>query len=639
MSFFKKLKDKLFRSSSKIEEGLDAIVEDGGEIEEVAPEALIEGPTEADVEAERAAAEAAAAQEAEAERLRVEAEAKAAEDARLAAEAAAAEQARVEAEAQAAAEAAAAAEQARVEAEAKAAEEDRLRAAEAARLAQEAEAARLKAEAEAEERAAAEAERARAAQAEQDRLAAEEEAARAEEERLAAEAAQAAEADRARVEKERAQAEAERSRLADERAAQEKLEADRAEAARAEAERVAAEQAEAARVEQERLDAAQQAEKAEAARRTEAERQAAERQAQAEAQAAEAARVAEAQAHEAAAAAALEAEEAAAEETPSEPVSMPLTKLEPTALEQAAAEEGPVEKKGLLGRIFGRGEKKTVIRRELDDDMLEQLEELLITADMGVDTALRVTANMAEGRLGKKLSVQEIKELMSTEIARIMEPVAKPMPLFPNTPQVVLVVGVNGSGKTTTIGKLASQFKAAGKSVVIAAGDTFRAAAVEQLQVWGDRAGVPVLTAPEGSDPASLAFDAMEKAEADGADLLMIDTAGRLQNRADLMEELAKIVRVIRKKDPSAPHNTLLVLDATTGQNALSQVKIFQEISDVSGLVMTKLDGTAKGGVLVALADKFGLPIHAIGVGEQIDDLDAFDPQDFADALTGLERG
>ena len=639
MSFFKKLKDKLFRSSSKIEEGLDAIVEDGGEIEEVAPEALIEGPTEADVEAERAAAEAAAAQEAEAERLRVEAEAKAAEDARLAAEAAAAEQARVEAEAQAAAEAVAAAEQARVEAEAKAAEEDRLRAEEAARLAQEAEAARLKAEAEAEERAAAEAERARAAQAEQDRLAAEEEAARAEEERLAAEATQAAEADRARVEEERAQAEAERSRLADERAAQEKLEADRVEAARAEAERVAAEQAEAARLEQERLDAAQQAEKAEAARRTEAERQAAERQAQAEAQAAEAARVAEAQAHEAAAAAALEAEEAAAEETPSEPVSMPLTKLEPTALEQAAAEEGPVEKKGLLGRIFGRGEKKTVIRRELDDDMLEQLEELLITADMGVDTALRVTANMAEGRLGKKLSVQEIKELMSTEIARIMEPVAKPMPLFPNTPQVVLVVGVNGSGKTTTIGKLASQFKAAGKSVVIAAGDTFRAAAVEQLQVWGDRAGVPVLTAPEGSDPASLAFDAMEKAEADGADLLMIDTAGRLQNRADLMEELAKIVRVIRKKDPSAPHNTLLVLDATTGQNALSQVKIFQEISDVSGLVMTKLDGTAKGGVLVALADKFGLPIHAIGVGEQIDDLDAFDPQDFADALTGLERG
>ncbi|SHM02833.1 signal recognition particle-docking protein FtsY [Roseovarius litoreus] len=296
-------------------------------------------------------------------------------------------------------------------------------------------------------------------------------------------------------------------------------------------------------------------------------------------------------------------------------------------------------KPGLLGRLLGRKEGKTVVRRVLDDDMLEQLEELLISADMGVDTALRVTANMAEGRMGRKLSGQEIKELLAQEITRIMEPVARPMPIYPKTPQVVLVVGVNGSGKTTTIGKLASQFKAAGKSVVIAAGDTFRAAAVEQLQIWGERAGVPVLTAPEGSDPASLAFDAMEKAQADGADLLMIDTAGRLQNRADLMEELAKIVRVIRKKDPGAPHNTLLVLDATTGQNALSQVETFQKLADVSGLVMTKLDGTAKGGVLVALADKFGLPIHAIGVGEQIDDLAPFDPEDFAAALTGLERG
>jgi fused signal recognition particle receptor len=268
--------------------------------------------------------------------------------------------------------------------------------------------------------------------------------------------------------------------------------------------------------------------------------------------------------------------------------------------------------------------------------MLEALEELLIASDMGVDTALRVTANMAEGRMGKKLSTGEIKELLASEIAAIMEPVAKPMPLYPNRPQVVLVVGVNGSGKTTTIGKLALQFQNAGKKVVIAAGDTFRAAAVEQLQVWGERAGVPVLTAPEGSDPASLAFEAMTKCEEDGADLLMIDTAGRLQNRSDLMEELAKIVRVIRKKDPTAPHNTLLVLDATTGQNALNQVEIFRQIADVSGLVMTKLDGTAKGGVLVALADKFGLPIHAIGVGEQIDDLDAFDPTEFAQALTGI---
>ena len=300
--------------------------------------------------------------------------------------------------------------------------------------------------------------------------------------------------------------------------------------------------------------------------------------------------------------------------------------------------EPEAKKAGLLGRLLGRKETKTVVRRALDDDMLEQLEELLITADMGVDTALRVTANMAEGRMGKRLSTQEIKELLAAEVTRIMEPVARPMPLYAKTPQVVLVVGVNGSGKTTTIGKLASQFRAAGKKVVIAAGDTFRAAAVEQLQIWGDRAGVPVLTAPEGSDPASLAFDAMSQAQADGADLLMIDTAGRLQNRADLMEELAKIVRVIRKKDETAPHNTLLVLDATTGQNALSQVETFQKLADVSGLIMTKLDGTAKGGVLVALADKFGLPIHAIGVGEQIDDLAPFDPEEFAAALTGLEH-
>ena len=295
-------------------------------------------------------------------------------------------------------------------------------------------------------------------------------------------------------------------------------------------------------------------------------------------------------------------------------------------------------KPGFIDRLLGRRDSKVVVRRELDDDMLERLEELLISADMGVDTALRVTSNMAEGRFGKRLSTQEIKELLTEEITRIMEPVARPMPLYPTKPQVVLVVGVNGSGKTTTIGKLASQFQVAGKKVIIAAGDTFRAAAVEQLQVWGDRAGVPVLTAPEGSDPASLAYDAMEQAARDGADLLMIDTAGRLQNRADLMEELQKIVRVIRKKDPEAPHNTLLVLDATTGQNALSQVKTFQELADVTGLIMTKLDGTAKGGVLVAVADKFGLPIHAIGVGEQIDDLAPFDPEDFAAALTGLDR-
>ncbi len=306
-----------------------------------------------------------------------------------------------------------------------------------------------------------------------------------------------------------------------------------------------------------------------------------------------------------------------------------LTNLKPTEPEE--------KKETFVGKILGRRKVK-VIKRKFDDDMLEQLEELLIASDMGVDTAMRVAANMAQGNLGRRLSTAEIKKLLADEIEQIMENVAQPLPIYPKHPQVVLVVGVNGSGKTTTIGKLASQFKEAGKNVVIAAGDTFRAAAVEQLQIWGDRANVPVLVAPEGSDPASLAFDALEKAQQEKADLLMIDTAGRLQNRTDLMEELAKIVRVLKKKDPEAPQNTILVLDATTGQNAISQVETFREIAEVSGLIMTKLDGTAKGGVLVALADKFGLPIHAIGVGEQIDDLAPFDPAEFAQALTGSEN-
>jgi fused signal recognition particle receptor len=316
--------------------------------------------------------------------------------------------------------------------------------------------------------------------------------------------------------------------------------------------------------------------------------------------------------------------EAEAEAEPS--ASVPTIAVEPLEVDTRPHDPLP-QKTGVFGRAP---------RRVLDDDMLEQLEELLISSDMGVDTAVRITANLAEGRFGKKLSTAEIKSALAEEIARVMEPVARPLPIYNKKPQVILVVGVNGSGKTTTIGKLASQFQRAGKSVVIAAGDTFRAAAVGQLQVWGERAGVPVMTAPEGSDPASLAFEAMTQAERDGADLLMIDTAGRLQNRADLMEELSKIIRVIRKKDPDAPHNTVLVLDATTGQNAVNQVEVFQRMAAVTGLVMTKLDGTAKGGVLVSLADKFALPIHAIGVGEQIDDLDAFDPQEFAEALTGV---
>ena len=546
MAFFKKLKDRLFKSSSKIEDGLDAIVGDGGVEEAVEPQIDTAAQEAEQAVAARLAQEAAQTQAANDQALKDE---EAREAARAAQAADDAEQDRI-------AQAAAREEQARREAEK--AQADRVLAEAAA-----AKAAQAKAEAEVQAKAQA-----------------------------AQEAAEDA-AQRARLQQE---------------------EADLADVARAaEAERAA----KAAQIEQEQRQAAVE-KAARDAERAEQERVAKDTAAAQDAQ----------QRHEAQLAQVARAEAEAAAERAAEDV----------RLAEAQKAEAAAAKPGLLGRLLGRGEKKTVVRRELDDDMLEQLEELLISADMGVDTALRVTANMAEGRFGKRLSTAEIKELLAAEVTRIMEPVARPMPLYPTKPQVVLVVGVNGSGKTTTIGKLASQFQAAGKKVVIAAGDTFRAAAVEQLQVWGERAGVPVLTAPEGSDPASLAFDAMEQAGRDGADLLMIDTAGRLQNRADLMEELSKIVRVIRKKDPDAPHNTLLVLDATTGQNALSQVKAFQELADVSGLVMTKLDGTAKGGVLVALADKFGLPIHAIGVGEQIDDLAPFDPEEFADALIGIDR-
>jgi len=274
-------------------------------------------------------------------------------------------------------------------------------------------------------------------------------------------------------------------------------------------------------------------------------------------------------------------------------------------------------------------------RTVLDDAAVEALEDLLIQADLGTDVALRASAAVAEGRFGRKIAADEIKRLLASEVARILEPVARPLPLHAVKPQVILVVGVNGSGKTTTIGKLAAQLKGAGKSVMIAAGDTFRAAAIEQLQVWGDRAGVPVIAKTVGADAAGVAYDALEQARAEGVDILMIDTAGRLQNRADLMSELEKMVRVIRKFDPDAPHNTLLVLDATVGQNAISQADVFLKVADVTGIVMTKLDGTAKGGILVALAQKFGLPIHAIGIGEQIDDLQPFDPEEFARALTG----
>ena len=303
---------------------------------------------------------------------------------------------------------------------------------------------------------------------------------------------------------------------------------------------------------------------------------------------------------------------------------------------ETAQEREVPEQSGTRG-LLGMRAKSSAAKRRLDDEMLQDIEDLLISSDMGAETAMRLSSAIAAGRMGKSYTAAELKTLMVSEVARIMTPVAKPLPIYDSKPQVVLIVGVNGAGKTTTIGKLASQFRAADKSVMIAACDTFRAAAVEQLQVWGQRADVPVLVAPEGSDPASLAYKALVEATEKNVDLLMIDTAGRLQNRQDLMDELSKILRVIRKLNPDAPHNTLLVLDATTGQNAVSQVEAFQKIADVSGLVMTKLDGTARGGVLVSLADKFGLPIHAVGVGEQIEDLFPFDPTEFAQALIGQD--
>ncbi|WP_404425022.1 signal recognition particle-docking protein FtsY [Thalassospira australica] len=277
-------------------------------------------------------------------------------------------------------------------------------------------------------------------------------------------------------------------------------------------------------------------------------------------------------------------------------------------------------------------------KRRLDDDALEEFEDLLITSDLGVTTAAKLGAELSRTRFDKEVDPAEVQEFIASEVAKILEPVAKPLVIdATKKPHVILVVGVNGSGKTTTIGKLAKTYRDQGLKVMMAAGDTFRAAAVEQLKVWGERTGCPVIARDTGADAAGLAFDAIDQAQREGYDLLLIDTAGRLQNKAHLMDELKKIVRVIHKRDETAPHDTLLVLDATTGQNAHSQVEVFSEATSVSGLIVTKLDGTAKGGVVVALAEKFGKPVHAIGVGESAEDLRPFDAKSFARSLAGLE--
>ena len=276
-------------------------------------------------------------------------------------------------------------------------------------------------------------------------------------------------------------------------------------------------------------------------------------------------------------------------------------------------------------------------KRKLDAEALEELEDMLIRADLGADTAARITDALRTGRYDKEITDVEVKAVLAQEIAKALAPVARPLVIDPSLkPHVVLVVGVNGTGKTTTIGKLAAKLRAEGKSVVLAAGDTFRAAAIEQLKIWGERTGATVVSGPQGADAAGLAFDALETARDENADVLLIDTAGRLHNKDALMAELEKVIRVVRKVDPTAPHSVLLTLDATTGQNAVTQVDIFGRRAGVTGLVMTKLDGTARGGILVAIAARYGLPVHFIGVGEGVDDLEPFAAEDFARALAGL---
>jgi fused signal recognition particle receptor len=327
---------------------------------------------------------------------------------------------------------------------------------------------------------------------------------------------------------------------------------------------------------------------------------------------------------------------------------VPAGPADEAAAPQPASTEPGLAEGGWFGRLraglsrssarLNEGINTIFARRRLDDAALDELEELLIASDMGTGVAGEVVEALRTTRFNQEVTPEEVRAALADEVVRLVERVQRPLRVDPDRrPFVILVVGVNGSGKTTTIGKLAKQYRDAGRSVILAAGDTFRAAAVEQLQVWGERAGCPVLTRPAGSDAAGLAYDALVKAREDGADILLIDTAGRLQNKADLMGELQKIVRVLKKVDPTAPHAVLLVLDATVGQNAHSQAEIFRDMVGVTGIVMTKLDGTAKGGVLVSLAEKYGIPIHAIGIGESAEDLRPFEARAYARGLVGLD--
>lgn len=320
-----------------------------------------------------------------------------------------------------------------------------------------------------------------------------------------------------------------------------------------------------------------------------------------------------------------------------------VVEMQPVAVVETASEETNWFDKLKTGLSksstkIGTGITDVFTKRKLDDDTIAELEELLITADLGPATAAKLATAVGKNRFGKEVTPDEIRAALAEEIAKILAPAEKPLDMTTQKPFVILVAGVNGAGKTTTIGKLASHYKAEGKKVMLAAGDTFRAAAVAQLKVWAERTQSPIVTKDEGADAAALAYEAVERAIKEDIDILMIDTAGRLQNKANLMEELSKIVRVIQKKLPDAPHATFLVLDATVGQNAHSQVELFNEMIPITNLIVTKLDGTAKGGVLVSLVERFGLPVHAIGIGEAIDDLKGFRARDYAAGLTGTNN-
>ena len=311
------------------------------------------------------------------------------------------------------------------------------------------------------------------------------------------------------------------------------------------------------------------------------------------------------------------------------------------------AEAAPETSKGWWRRLTGGLKRSSsalgaisdlVTKRRLDEATLEEIYDALIRTDLGLETAGRITQTLSEGRHDATITPDEVKAVVAAEVERTLEAVALPLAVDPAIkPFVILVVGVNGSGKTTTIGKLAAKFRAEGRTVMLAAGDTFRAAAIDQLKIWGERTGAPVVAREAGADAAGLVFDAVRAAKERGVDVLLVDTAGRLQNRTELMDELHKIVRVMKKVDAATPHAVLLVLDATVGQNALSQVEIFNKAVGVTGLVMTKLDGTARGGILVAIAARFKVPVHFIGVGESVDDLAPFSAHDFARAIAGME--